>query len=162
MNTAIRKHSNYTFLAVLALCFVLLPVAGQFVPVQTSAGGQRSAMGAVRSQVGALQNATRTARNFVTGGYDVVWQQFDSLRNAFSDFLLSLSPRQTSDGANELAELNSGLHIIGEAFSNYQNDIESGRSPKAALDDLCQVLNQASRVWLQEFNKDCSRLHVGW
>jgi len=160
MNTNIRK---YWFLIALALCFVLLPLAGQLVPVQTSAGGQRSAMGAVRSQVTALKNATRTAPNFLSGGsgHGLLWQEFESLRSAFSGLLQTLNARQASDGANEFAELNGGLDIIQEAFSNYQNDVDSGRSPNRALDDLCQVLYQASGVWLQEFNKDCSRLRVG-
>jgi len=150
------------FLIVLSFCFVLPPLDGQLVPVQTSAGAQRSAMGTVRSQVGSLKNATRNAPNFVTGGYDLVWEQFQFLRNAFSGLLTTLNPRQASDGANEWAELNSGLDIIQEAFNNYQNDVASGRSPNSAMDDLCQILYRASGLWLQEFNRDCSRLHVGW
>jgi len=159
MKMTFRKH---VFLAVLGLGIALLPVAGQLVPVQTSPSGQRSAMGAVQSQVSALQNATQSAPNFVTGGYDMVWQQFQSLRNAFNGLAYSLSPQQAANGANEMAELSSGLDIIQEAFGNYQNDVASGRSPNAALDDMCQVLYQASGVWLQEFNQDCSRMGVGW
>ena len=161
MNINIRK---YWYLLALALCFVLLPLAGQLVPVQTSAGAQRSAMGAVRSQVTALKNATRTAPNFTSGGsgHDLLWQQFQSLRSAFGELLQTLNSRQASDGANEFAELNGALDIIQEAFNNYQNDVDSGRSPNVALRDLCQVLYQASGVWLQEFNKDCSRLRVGF
>ena len=155
------NNRKYWFLSALALCLVLLPVAGQFVPVQTSAGAQRSAMGAVRAQASALKNATRTAPNIVSGGDGLLWQQFQSLRSTFSGLLQTLNARQASDGANEFAELNSGLDIIQEAFSNYQNDVDSGRSPNGALNDLCQILYQASGVWLQEFNKDCSRLRVG-
>ena len=158
MKTNIRK---YWFLSALAVCVALLPVAGQLVPVQTSAGAQRSAMGDVRSQVSALKNATRTAPNIVSGGDGLLWQQFQYLRSAFSGLLQTLNARQASGGANEFAELNSGLDIIQEAFSNYQNDVDSGRSPNGALNDLCQVLYQSSGVWLQEFNKDCSRLRVG-
>ena len=147
---------------VLALCFVLLPVSGQFIPMETSPGAQRTAMGAVRSQVDVLRNSTRTARHLVNGGYEMVWQQFQSLRNAFTGLTMSLNPRQAALGANDIAELNAGLDILQEAFTNYQNDVASGRSPDAALNDMCQVLYQASGVWLREFNQDCSRLGVGW
>jgi len=147
---------------VLALCVALLPVSGQFVSPETSPSGQRSAMNGVRSQVSVLQNTTRSAPNFMNGGYDMVWQQFQSLRDAFAGFMHSLNPRQAALGANDIAELNAGLDILQEAFANYQNDVASGRSPNAALDDMCQVLYQASGVWLREFNQDCSRLGVGW
>jgi hypothetical protein len=160
MNTNIPK---YWSVIALALCFVLLPLAAQLMPVQTSAGAQRSAMGAVRSHVIALKNATRTAPNFASGGsgHDLLWQQFQFLRSGFGELLQTLNARQASDGANDFAELNGGLDILQEAFSNYQNDLDSGRSPNGALRDLCQILYQASGVWLQEFNKDCSRLRVG-
>lgn len=159
MKVTFRKSVS---LVVLGLSLALLPVAGQLEPVQTSPGGQRTAMGAVRSQVTALRNATRSAPNFVNGGYDTVWQHFQSLRNAFTGFTMTLSPRQAAMGANDIAELNAGLDVIQEAFGNYENDVASGRSPNVALGDMCQVLYQASAVWLREFNQDCSRLGVGW
>ena len=67
-----------------------------------------------------------------------------------------------SAGANELAELDAGLGILEEAFTNYQQDVADGQSSTSAFNNMCQVLRQASGVWLQEFNSDCSRLQVGW
>ena len=107
-----------------------------------------------------MQNATRTAGNF-TDGVGLVWQQFQYLRASYEGFTATLNPQQLANGANELAELSAGLDILQESFANYQNDVGGGRSANAALAELCQVLRQASGVWLQELNKDCARLGVG-
>jgi hypothetical protein len=123
---------------------------------------QRNAMSTVRAQVGWLQNATQTASSYTGGGADMIWQQFQMLRNAYTGFTMTLNPQQTSYGANELAELSAGLDILQEAFTNYQDDLANGRSTMAAMNDLCQVLSQAAQVWLQEFNQDCSRIRAGW
>ena len=119
-------------------------------------------MSAVRSRVAWLQNATRTAPSYATGADGLVWQQFQLLRGAYQAFTMTLNPQQAANGANDLAELASGLDILQEAFSNYQDDVANGRDQSAALRDMCQVLRQAAGVWLQEFNKDCSRLRAGW
>ena len=129
--------------------------------VPTTPAAQRNALNLVRSQVGWLQNATRTAPR--TGdGVGLLWQQFQSLRQAFTDFTATLNARQQSEGANELVELSGGLDIIQEAFTNYQDDVASGRSTYTALSDLGQVLSQAAAVWLQQLNGDASKLQVGW
>jgi hypothetical protein len=119
-------------------------------------------LGEVRSQINWLLNATRTASNFGANGYGNLWGQFQAVRNAYNTFKQSLNPRQLGEGANSFAELDAGLDIIQEAFTNYQNDVAAGRAANLALRDLCQVLREASQMWLQEFNKDCSRLRVGW
>ena len=123
---------------------------------------QRNALNVVRAQVGWLQNATRTASSYATGGADLVWQQFQTLRGSYTALTMTLTPRQVTYGANELAELAAGLDILQEAFSNYQDDIAAGRPEAIALKDMCQVLAQASTMWLQELNRDCARLRVGW
>lgn len=130
--------------------------------VPTTPSAQRNAMNAVRTQVGWLQNAARTAPNYSTGGADNVFQQFQALQGAYTAFTATLNPQQAANGANELAELAAGLSILQEAFANYRDDLAGGRNARAALSDMCQVLNQAAAVWLQEFNKDCSRLRAGW
>ena len=137
-----------------------MPPPGMGVP--TDANTQRNAMANVRNAVGWLQNATRTASNYRTGGDGMVWQQFQGLRNAFNGLTMTLNPQQAATGANEMAELSAGLDIMQEAFSNYQEDVAAGRPASLALSDMCQVLRQAAGVWLQEFNKDCARLRVGF
>ena len=127
----------------------------------TTPDAQRNAMNAVRSQVNWLQNATRTSPSYGSGGYGNVQQQFDALRSAYINFTHSLNEQQLARGANDLAELDAGLGIIQEAFANYQEAVGAGQSPNSALRDLCQVLRQASQVWLQEFNNRCARLRVG-
>jgi hypothetical protein len=158
----------------LALMVALLPntprpmlAQYQFAPFPgmaspTTPDAQRNAMKAVEGQVTWLQNATRTASAYTTGASDLVWSQFQALRTAYSAFTTTLNPQQSADGANELAELSSGLDILQEAFTNYQDDLASGRAASLALRDLCQVLNQAAAVWLREFKEDCTRLRVGW
>jgi hypothetical protein len=127
----------------------------------TTPDTQRSFKKAVQAQVGWLQSSTRTAPSYATGGADLVWQQFQSVRGAYNNFKTSLTPQQVQYGANDLAELDAGLDIIQEAFTGYQNDLASGRSASTALRSLCQVLNQAAGFWLQEFNKDCARMRAG-
>jgi hypothetical protein len=122
---------------------------------------QRNSLKALQGQVGWLQNATRTAPNYATGGCDLLWQQFQSVRLAYSGLKGTLTPRQLDYGANDLAELEAGLDIIQEAFTEYQNDLAGGRAATTALRSLCQVLGQAAGLWLQELNKDCARLRVG-
>jgi hypothetical protein len=65
-------------------------------------------------------------------------------------------------GANALAELDAGLDIINEAFTNYQNDVAAGREGRTALRDMCEVLREAVQVWAQELEKTSSRLRVGF
>jgi hypothetical protein len=118
-------------------------------------------LNAVRSQVQWLQNATRTAAPLGDQGFANVWQQFQTLRNTYVGLKQTLNPQQLAAGANALAELDAGLDIIQEAFTNYQNDLAAGRSPSAALRDLCQIMAQGSRIWLQQLNKSCMALRVG-
>ena len=136
---------------------IFWPVTPQVTP-----DGQRNALNNVRAQANWLQNATRTAPNFRTGAYDQVWQQFQHLREAFRFFTGTLSQRQQSSGANELAELNAGLDILQEAFGNYQQDVAAGQFSDRAFRNMCQVLGRATGVWLQELSKDSTRLRVGW
>jgi len=131
-------------------------------PTPNTPMAQRSAQTTVQAQVTWFQNSTRTASNYGAGGYGTVWQQFQMLQGAFNAFKATLTQQQLSGGANELAELDAGLGILGEAFSNYQQDVADGQSSVSAFNNMCQVLRQASGVWLQEFNSNCSRLRVGW
>jgi hypothetical protein len=128
--------------------------------VSSSPSAQRNALNAVKTQMGWLENATRTSPNYA-GGVDMVLDQFQKLRSAYNTLKMTLNDRQQAQGANQLAELDAGLDIIQEAFSNYQEDLRGGRSAANALDDLCHVLREASRVWMQQLNRDCSRLRVG-
>ena len=123
---------------------------------------QRNALNAVRAQVNWLQNTTRTAPNYGDNGYGNVLQQFQALRGAYSELKQTLTPQQAAAGANALAELDAGLDILEEAFTNYQNDVAGGRLVRSALSDMCQVLRQGSRVWLDELNRNCSALRLGW
>jgi hypothetical protein len=116
----------------------------------------------VRSQVGWLDNATRTAPNFGAQGADNVWQQFQTLRGAYVALKQTLTPQQAAQGANSLAELDAGLDIIQEVFPNYQDAVAAGQPVNSALREMCQLLRQTCALWLQELNKCCSRLRVGW
>jgi hypothetical protein len=132
-----------------------------FAPVPTTPTSQRTAINKVRSQVDWLQNATRTAPRFATGGYGILLQQFNALRANFINFTHTLNDQQLAQGANDLAELDAGLDIIQQAFWNYQEAVAAGQSENLALRDMGQVLHQASRVWLQEFNSVSARLRAG-
>jgi hypothetical protein len=135
---------------------------GPMTPIPTTPNSQRNALSNVRSRVSWLQNATRSAPSYANNGAQMLWQQFQSLRESYSTFTQTLNAQQAAYGGNELAELGAGLDIIQEAFNNYQDDLASGRYPATAMSDLCQVLQEASAAWLQELNQDCARLRVGW
>ena len=129
--------------------------------VPTTSTAQRNALSNVRMQVNWLQNATRSASSYGNAGADMIQQQFQQLRAAYGALVRTLNQRQLDRGANELAELSAGLDIIQETFANYHDDIASGRAVFVALNDLSQVLREASGLWLQELNRDCSRLQIG-
>jgi hypothetical protein len=150
----------------LALAFVAPRLSRAQVPWgspgSTTPSAQRNALSAVQAQVGWLQNATRNAQNYLSGPYEMVWQQFQSLCGAYNALKATLNPRQLASGANELAELDAGLGILQEAFSDYQDDLAAGQSSTSAFRRMCQDLNEAAGVWVQELNKDAGRMHVGW
>ena len=149
---------------VCGLTFLSPPLASaQFpYPTPTTPDAQRNASAQVRSQISWLQNATRTAPNYGEQGLGQVWERFHGVRGAYESFKQTLGPRQSTEGANALAELDAGLNIIQESFENFRTDVADGRSVNSALRDLCQVLREGSQLWLQEFNKTCSRLRTAW
>jgi hypothetical protein len=150
-----------------SVCFsmlLVLPVAGQFPPfgVPATPQAQRNALAVMRTQVKNLQNTTRVAPNYGAQGWGHVWQAFQGVRQAYAALVGTLNPQQQASGAAHLAELNAGLDIIQEAFGNYQADLAAGQPERMAIRSLCRVMDEGSAVWLQELNKTCSRLRVGW
>lgn len=151
-------------MAAVSLIVLCWPVSAQW-PMQapvTTPDAQRTALNAVRSQVNWLQNATRTAPSYGEQGSASVWRTFEGLRLAYGEFKRTLSPQQLAYGANALAELDAGLDILQEAFSNYEEDRAGGQAVGPALRNMCQLLRQGSALWLQELNKTCSKIRVGW
>jgi len=128
----------------------------------TTPMAQRNAMNLVINQVSWFQNATRTASSYTGGGYGLLVQQFQAVRDQYSGFKSTLNPQQLSSGANQVAELDSGLDIIQEAFADYQAAVANGQSDSSAFANMSQVLNEAMGVWVQEFKQDCRQLRVGW
>ena len=133
-----------------------------FGPGPVTPQAQRNALTALRSQIKFFQNTTRTAPNYGPVGYDNVLSQFEALRGSYHGLKQTLNPSQLQKGANALAELDAGLDIINEAFTNYQNDVAAGREGRTALRDMCEVLREAVQVWAQELEKTSSRLRVGF
>ncbi len=129
--------------------------------VPSTSDAQRQAMNNVRTRIDWLKNAARTAPSYASGGDGLVWRALQALRAEYTMFTRTLTPRQLTYGANELAELSAGLDILEEAIANYCDDVASGRLPSQALRDMCQVMSRAAAVWLEEFKKDCLGLRVG-
>ena len=129
---------------------------------QTTPMAQRNAMNLVFNQIKWFQNATRTAGSYGGGGYGMLAQQFQAVRDQYAGFKTTLNPQQLNNGANQLAELDSGLDIIAEAFNDYQTALANGQSDITAFNNLRQVLNEAMGVWAQEFKQTCNQLNVGW
>ncbi len=128
----------------------------------TTPMAQQNAMNLVLNQINWFQNATRTGSANSANGYGLLMQQFQAVRNQYAGFKSTLSPQQLSSGANQVAELDSGLDIIQEAFADYQTAVANGQSSQSAFANMCSVLNEAMRVWAQEFRQDCRQLRVGW
>ncbi len=144
-----------------ALPLLQVPAQSPFV-TPTTPHAQRNALGAVRSQVNWVENATRTASSYGAQGYGGVWQNFQGLRQTYSQLKATMNPQQLASGANQLAELDAGLDIIQEAFANYQSDVAQGRPVSPALREMCRVVRDGTGLWLQELNKTSTRLQVGW
>jgi hypothetical protein len=123
---------------------------------------QRNAMNLVLNQVKWFQSATRSAGAYAGGGYGMLQQQFQAVRDQYAGFKSTLNPQQLNVGANQLTELDAGLDIIQEAFTDYENAVANGQSTVTAFNNLRQVLSQAMGVWTQEFKQTCNQLRVGW
>jgi hypothetical protein len=121
----------------------------------------RQLLDQIRTQLHWLESATRTSSMFNTGADVLLWRHYDGLGVSFRAFQRSLSPQQQEFGANNLAELDAGLAIIGEAFANFQDDLNQGRHGTVAFRTLCQVLRDSARVWGQEMNRVARQLQVG-
>ena len=89
---------------------------------------QRNALNLLLNQVSWFQNATRTASSYTGGGYGMLVQQFQAVRAQYSGLKSTLNPQQLASGANQLAELDAGLDIIQEAFTDYQTAVANGQS----------------------------------
>jgi len=167
MNSFTKKRILYSTLAVSA-CLALSSanrLSAQppwpFAPVITPMA-QQNAMNLVLNQVSWFQNATRSYSYSGSGGYGLLVQQFQAVRDQFAGFKTTLSPHQLDVGATQLAELQAGLDIIREAFTDYQTAVANGQSSQSAFVNMRKVLNEAIGVWAQEFKKDCRQLRVGW
>jgi hypothetical protein len=146
-----------------ALCanLVCAQAPWPFAP-PTTPMAQRNAMNLVLNQINWFQNATRSASSLYNNGYGLLTQQFQAVRDQYAGFKSTLNPQQLSSGANRLAELDAGLDIIQEAFTDYQTGVANGQSTYTALANMRRVLNKAIGVWAQEFKQDCRQLQVGW
>jgi hypothetical protein len=128
----------------------------------TTPMAQRNSLNLVVNQVNWFQNATRTASANSGDGYGLLVQQFQAVRDQYSGPKSTLTPQQLNAGANQLAELDSGLDIIQEAFTDYQTAVGNGQSGYSAFANMTRVLNEAMGVWVQQLKQDCRDLRVGW
>ena len=133
---------------------------GSFAP-PTTPMAQRNAMNLVITQGRWFQNAPRTASSYSGRGYGLLVQQFQSVRDQYASFKSTLTAQQLTAGDNRVAELDSGLDIIQEAFTDYQTAVANGQSNAPAFANMCGVLNEAIGVWAREFRQDCRQLRVG-
>ena len=163
-----RSFTEQRLLGALIVCAGLMPLCPPQITAQwpfpppTTRDAQRNALNAVKAQINWLQNATRTASSYGAQGVGNVWGTYQDLLQSYNAFKATLNPQQLAQGANALAELDAGLDIIQEAFSNYQQDVAAGQLASHALGNMCQVLREASNLWWQELRNTCSRLRVGW
>lgn len=126
-----------------------------------AADAQRNSIRTLRFQLDAFRSAARTAPAYYNGtGYDQIQSHFQAVVSAYQTFKSTLTSTQASAGANDFAELDAGLNIIAEGFTNYQSEAASGYSGASAFRDLCQTLSRAMDVWSRQFLTVCSRARV--
>jgi hypothetical protein len=147
--------------AVLAVSAVYAQDQSPFAP-PTTPMAQRNGLNLLLNHVNWFQNATRTASSYSGGGYGLLVQEFQVVRGQYSGLKSTLTSQQWESGASQLAELDAGLDIIQEAFTDYQTAVVNGQSSTTASANLRQVLSEAMRVWTQELKQDCRQLRVGW
>jgi hypothetical protein len=109
-----------------------------------------------------FRNAARIASSNPGGGYGLLIQQFQAVRDQYNGFKGTLTPQQLASSANQLAELDAGLDIIQQAFTDYQTAVANGQSINTASANLRKVLKEAIRVWTQKLKQDRRQLRVGW
>jgi len=167
MKTTIKKLTQTWRLVpvagLVALFAGLVGIQAQWPSVPpTNRMAQRNAMNLVLNQITWFQTTTRTGGSYVGGGYGNLLQQFQAVGDQWAGFKATLTPQQLNIGGNQVAELDAGLDIIAEAFTDYQTAVANGQSDITAFNHLRQVLNQAMAVWGQRFNQTCRQLRVGW
>jgi hypothetical protein len=148
----------------LALSWVsVVGAQAQWSEAPTTPTAQRNALNLVLNQVNWFQNSTRTATSYAgSGGYGLLLQQFQTVRDQYAALKGTLTPQQLTSGGGQLAELDAGLDIIQQAFTDYQAHVGNGQPSHAALANMCRVLNEALGVWAQELKQDCPQSRVGW
>ncbi len=135
----------------------------QWLEPATTPMAQRNALSLVLNQVSWCQNSTRTTSSYVGGaGYGLLAQEFQAVRDQYTALKATLTAQQLVSGTNQLAELDAGLDIIQQAFTDYRTQVASGQSSDTALADMCQVTNEALGVWAQKLKQVCRQLRVGW
>jgi len=127
----------------------------------TNPMAQHNALNLLLNQVNWFQNATRSASSHPGGGYGLLVHQFQAVRDQYNGFKSTLTPQQLTSSANQLAELDAGLDIIQQAFTDYQTAVANGQTSNTASANLRQVLNESIRVWTQELKQDRRQLRVG-
>ena len=145
-----------------ALLAGLIGVQAQWPPSPpTDRISQRNAMNRVLNQAKWLQSATRTSSSYGGGGYGNLQQQFRAVCEQWGSFKTTLAPEQLNEGGNQVAELDEGLNILSEAFTNYHTAVANGQSEITAYNHLRNVLNQGIGMWSRQFNQSCRLLRVG-
>ncbi|HMP84803.1 MAG TPA: hypothetical protein PKA41_19085 [Verrucomicrobiota bacterium] len=150
---------------VLAVVGVVLPMASRAQIIMGSppdTDAQRNDMQNVKIQTRSLVNACNQGFNDASDPYQYVLYNFNSLRAQYNLFRNTMTSQQVSRAANEWSELDSGLDILAEAFSDYQEQTPAGTFNVSAFRNMCSVLGQASGVWLSEFTDACGRSQIGW
>ena len=133
-----------------------LPIAPPTNPM-----AQHNALNLLLNQVSWFRNAARIASSNPGGGYGLLVQQFQAVRDQYNGFKTTLAPQQLTSNANQLAELDAGLDIIQQAFTDYQTAVANGQPSNTASANLRQVLKEAIRVWTQKLKQDRRQLRVG-
>ena len=167
MKSMLTKRTRPPWLALL-LSFALawtgvVGAQAQWLEAATTPTAQRNALSLVLNQVSWFQNSTRTATSYAGGaGYGLLLQQFHAVRDQYTLLKGTLTPQQLASADNPLAELDGGLDIIQQAFTDYRIQAGNGQPSYTALANMSRVLNEALGVWVQQLKQDCRRLQVGW
>ena len=121
----VRRFLLLTLLGSMAIFQLVEPLSVRAAmltpyPGAPSPQSQRQALQQLKQLLQWLENSTRTSATFAQEADLVLWQNYEGVRMGFEALTRTLTPQQLQYGANDLDELDAGLAIIGEAFTNFQ------------------------------------------
>jgi hypothetical protein len=163
MKSVIVIKWTKALMIILIMANLPLQLAGQLVtPTATGASDtQRNALQSVLAAGDLLCGAAVSIPKMPNATMDMLQQKFDTLRVRYTDFKNSLDPQQLKTGADQLADLDEGLAIIGRLFVIDHDQTPISQINRTQALKTAGALKQTARRWCKKLQRDSkSRLQI--